>query len=233
MESRKGHRTFDPGRQKAREEADALMKAPPVALAAWADKQGVPLTAPENVLIWAHVERELRRMGVLDLAKIWVQEQILELQDSKVSARSKTCKEICYRVVRQVFAGGKYAGMYKPHADDDGEQDCLPKDLRWVYNHPLLEKGADENDPVTQALVAHYERQNKAPSQGARNRLRRCLDSEKATDTMFKEVNEIMLTHRKKPLTPVTEAAAPEATKEELAILDLDEELAKMAQSVE
>jgi hypothetical protein len=211
-------------RQYARDEADRLMSDPPAALAAWADRQGVSLVSRDSG-VWAATERRLQRDGLLTIARIWRLEQTRELVNMGVCRRKMVAKEICMRVICERIYASRNVILFRPHEGDDGDLDCLPKDLRWIYCHPLLCAG-DSKDPVMAALAVNYEREHKAPHQGAINRFMACVDDPKSRDTLFKEIKEILLADRKKAPLPVdAHVGGSELTADEQAVMDLDAEL--------
>jgi hypothetical protein len=229
--------TNDPARQTAREEADRLMDDPPAALQAWADSQGVKLTN-RDAGIWGSVEQRLDRLGLKSTAIIWRKDQMRVLIESGVTARKLVAKEICMRVIVDRMLASKDQIISVLHAGDESELDCLPKSMRWVACHPLMVKDADK-DPVMRSVAAVYEREHKAPNQMARSRLLDCQTDAKARKEFWAEV--LKLQKEAKASGPAgghggedgSGGAGGDKSSEEQAILDLDDELVKLAEDAD
>jgi hypothetical protein len=216
-----------PGRVKGREQADALMANIPTALQAWADRQGVSLTNRDSG-VWGNVEKKLQRDGLWDVARIWRDESISDLIKTRVTGHRPTAKEIVMRCIREQMYKPRPSLTFQTAAEDSRDLDCLPRDLRWIYCHPLLVPGVDENDPVVRAVVASYERTSRAPHQGAINRFNHCRENPKARDLLFREIESIVFADRKGQLAPVdpTKAETAEKSKDEQEAAELFDELA-------
>ncbi len=220
----------DPTTRESRlADAERIIASQPVALMKWLEAEKLNHSDASGPVHNANWEGSLKSRGLLEAARMWLQLQKQRLtEEFPVTGHKATAREIAWRYsmakMMQESGGMKKVKKKKPVSDE--AQSSLPPDLRWVYNHPSLDEGADQTSVIQMAAVEKYERAFPCPSQGARNYLSRCLRDEKVSGELFKEVRAFLLqSMRIKKEAVVSEVDEKEKTR----VLDMKAERDKLA----
>lgn len=210
-------------------DAEQIIADCPTALQKWLDAEKLQHSDAEGPIHNATWEGSLRARGLLEAANLWIKMQKTRLtEEFPVTGHTRTAREIAWRYAKakmmQETGGMKKKAKVKPVSDE--AQASLPPDLRWVYNHPSLDEGADATGVIQIAAVEKYEKGNPCPSQGAKNYLSRCLRDERVSGEMFKDVRTFLL----QSMRIKKEAVVSEVDQKETGrILDMKAEREKLA----
>lgn len=224
-------------------EVDQLLSDPPRGLVTWLKDEGLEL-ADAKEMAWGALSSRLKSDGILDAAQDWKRASQRELLKRDVSQRMKVLTQLALRFMDARMR--RSAEFVRPmRTTDSQDYSFLPDYLQWVVQHPGLRATRDTRvgccetckrpfyDPVQNAVVDRYERDNPAPNDIALNRYEHCLGDDKYRQELFKEVDKLCLAERNRKATEKTLAVENEKTAEEVAaeerLLDLDAELAEMA----
>lgn len=209
-------------------DAERIIAERPIALVKWLEAEKLNHSDASGPIHNATWEGSLKSRGLLDAANTWLRTQKTRLTvEFPVTGHTRTAREIAWRYsmakMMQETGGMKKKPKTKPVSDE--AQASLPPDLRWVYNHPSLDEGADQSSVIQIDAKEKYEKANPCPSQGARNYLSRCLRDEKVSGEMFKDVRTFLLqSMRIKKESVVSETDQKEANR----ILDMKAEADKL-----
>lgn len=220
----------DPTTRESRlADAERIIASQPVALMKWLEAEKLNHSDASGPVHNATWESSLKSRGLLDAARAWLQLQKERLTiEFPVTGHKGVAREIAWRYsmakMMQESGGMKKVKKKKPVSDE--AQSSLPPDLRYVYNHPVLDDDADTSSVIFATTCEKYERDHPCPSQGAKNYLSWCKKDEKARSEMFKKVDTFLL----QSMRIKKEAVVSEVDeKEKSRVLDMRAERDKLA----
>lgn len=215
---------------RAIEAVDKIASDMPASLKKMLEREGIILDKlPDRVSSKKALEKRMESLGVFEQAKKWRQEFA---KSCRLCFPGKTwliAREIAWRVWEhkasvsldewQIAAN---LGAAK-NVDVDPDVERLPKDIRWVYQHPYL-AAPGKPSPALQAAAKEYEAEHPCPNNGARSRLNSVTRTAKAADEFFKHVDKLLVGTRQKR-TGTGGGAGPRESAEEESIADLESRL--------
>ncbi len=215
---------------RAIEAVDKIAADMPASLRKMLEREGIILDRlPDRVSSKKAIEKRMEKLGVLDQAKEWRNDFA---KSCRLCFPGKTwlmSREIAWRVLElkaavsldewQIAANLGAA----PDAAADPDVERLPKDIRWVYEHPYLAAPGKPSSAL-QAAAKEYEAQRPCPNNGARSRLVSATRSATAAADFLKHVDRLLVGGKVKRTGGVSHTG-PRQSAEEESIATLESRL--------
>jgi len=189
-----GHQVFTP--EENLDEARRLLLEAGPQLVSWLASEGLTIQQASPEVHWGQLQGRWKHLGRLRALKAWHHAAKESIVAHGVTGRTKVASKLA-----SMFAGAQMeqsADLIRPLAVDAQDMSEWPAEMRYAFRHPLLhfdpghKTGCCEKclrpftNPVMRAMVAEYERENKAPNEAALTLLRRCVDNPKLIDDLLK-----------------------------------------------
>lgn len=214
--------TFTPQENEA--EARRILDEKPQALLDWFDNQGLK-PEDEREGIWATMLGQWKRRGCEDAGRLWFKEQKEAVVKTwRITARVKVASVIVRKFAEMKLANVAPVPLKRPKGSGK-ELEILPDTIRWVYLHPGLAPGVE--DETHRALIDAYEAKYPAPDQGAVSRYWHCREEAKHRSEFFMQVDRILLEERKR-LAKKPDGGVSQRKTDDPGLVDLEEEIKRM-----